>query len=109
MRTDGQIIICTLAACKCSSVNKSLIVDGNDVTVSYRTILYSYSSCLLILNLLQFFLNLFVGNFYRLCLILKTLILAKSYFRLNCYSCSKDEGLALLDLCYVDLWLRSDY
>ena len=62
MRSDGQIIIGTLAACKSLTVNKSLIVDGNDVTVSYRTILYSYGSSLLILNLLQFFLNLFVRN-----------------------------------------------
>ena len=102
-------MIFTLAALKCNTVYKTFEIDNGHIAVLNSTVFYIDGSRIALALSVDLSVNLFIGYLNFDLVNLHTLVLAKSYFRLNCYSCSKDEGLALLDLCYIDLWLRSDY
>src|ERR1035437_11082278 len=59
--TDLQIISLCLAAFKCNTLVKSLVINCNRICIFSRTILNRYQSRVALQNTVKFFLNVFLG------------------------------------------------
>ena len=105
--TDGQRVIGSLAALECLSVNKALEVDDGHIAVLNCSVLYGDGSGVRLALLVELCCYFLISRCGVSLLYLDALVLAQGYFRLYCYFCGENEGLALLQL--YDVYGRAGY
>ena len=108
MWADCKRIVLTLTACERNSVHEAFKINNCIILVLNRSVLNIDNSCILLLNLLNLCLEIFISNLCAYLGNLNALICSESNLRTYRNCCSKDEVLAFLDLCYINLRLWYD-
>ena len=106
--TDGQRVVLTLATFERLAVHEAFEVQDDLVFILYRTILYRDGTGVLLRLFLDLRVYFLLGHAGGNLIYFQSLVLAQGNFRFGSYLRSKDKGLALLDLLYVDLRLGYD-
>ena len=105
-RSDLQGIIFPFPAFKRFTVDKALKVQRHQVPLSHScTLRRVHQFRLPFAHLIDVFVHLCLGNFFRRLLHLEPLVLAQRHFRLRRHRSLKDEGFSLFHCDPFKLWV----